>query len=114
MAKGLTLEELVEQLEPMSIEFLVAYTLDDPEDNLGALSPFIIDVDVDTTTALIRAEFKLREDEKHLWQILEGSYYKDGAFAPDGDAYKSIISNFNKIFDLTIYAVNPKNQKKNK
>lgn len=109
MAKELTLEELVEQLEPMSIEFLVDYTLDDPEDNLGALSPFIIDVDVDTTTALIRAEFKLREDEKHLWQILEGSYYKDGAFAPDGDAYKSIISNFNKIFDLTIYAVNPKN-----
>ena len=109
MAKELTLEELVEQLEPMSIEFLVDYTLDDPEDNLGALSPFIIDVDVDTTTALIRAEFKLREDEKHLWQILEGSYYKDGTFAPDGDAYKSIISNFNKIFDLTIYAVNPKN-----
>ena len=109
MAKELTLEELVEQLEPVSIEFLVDYTLDDPEDNLGALSPFIIDVDVDTTTALIRAEFKLREDEKHLWQILEGSYYKDGTFAPDGDAYKSIISNFNKIFDLTIYAVNPKN-----
>ena len=109
MAKELTLEELVEQLEPMSIEFLVDYTLDDPEDNLGALSPFIIDVDVDTTTALIRAEFKLREDEKHLWQILEGSYYKDGTFAPDGDAYKSIISNFKKIFDLTIYAVNPKN-----
>lgn len=109
MAKEITLENLAEQLEPMSVEFLVDYTLDDPEDNLGALSPFIIDVDVDTTTALIRAEFKLREDEKSLWQILEGSYYKDGIFDPDSDAYKTIVSNFNKIFDLTIYAVNPKN-----
>ena len=58
MAKEITFEELYEQLEPISIEFLVDYALDDPEDNLGALSPFIIDVDVDTTTALIRVEYK--------------------------------------------------------
>ena len=58
MAKEIAFEDLCERLEPISIEFLVDYSLDDPEDNLGALSPFIIDVDVDTTTALIRAEYK--------------------------------------------------------
>ena len=58
MEKKITFEELAKQLEPISIEFLVDYSLDDPEDNLGALSPFIIDVDVDTTTALIRVEFR--------------------------------------------------------
>ena len=41
MEKKLTLEQLYEQLEPISIELLVDYTLDDPDENLGALSPFI-------------------------------------------------------------------------
>lgn len=109
MAKEITFEVLSEQVEPISIEFLVDYALDDPEDNLGALSPFIIDVDVDTTTALIRAEFELKADEKGLWKILEESYYKDGSFAPDDDAHNAIITNFHKLFELTVYAVNPKN-----
>lgn len=109
MAKELSFEALCEQLESISIEFLVDYSLDDPEDNLGALSPFIIDVDVDTTTALVRAEFKLKTDEKVLWKILEESYYKDGFFAPSDDAHNAIITNFHKLFELTIYAVNPKN-----
>ncbi len=109
MAKGITFEKLCEQLESISVEFLVDYSLDDPEDNLGALSPFIIDVDVDTTTALIRAEYKLKTDEKSIWKTLEQSYYKDGIFAPADDAHNAIISNFHKLFEMTIYAVNPKN-----
>ena len=109
MAKELTFEDLYEQLEPISIEFLVDYSLDDPDDNLGALSPFIIDVDVDTTTALIRVEFRLKTDEKSLWKILEESYYKDDSFAPDEDAHNTIVTNFQKLFELTVYAVNPNN-----
>ncbi len=109
MVKGITFEKLCEQLESISVEFLVDYSLDDPEDNLGALSPFIIDVDVDITTALIRAEYKLKTDEKSIWKTLEQSYYKDGIFAPADDVHNAIISNFHKLFEMTIYAVNPKN-----
>ena len=109
MAKEITFEELYERLEPISIEFLVDYALDDPEDNLGALSPFIIDVDVDTTTALIRAEYKLKADEKSVWKILEPSYYENGNFNSADDVHNAIISNFNKLFEITIYAINPKN-----
>ena len=109
MAKEITFEDLCERLEPISIEFLVDYSLDAPEDNLGALSPFIIDVDVDTTTALIRAEYKLKADEKSIWKILEPSYYVDGIFSPDDDVHNAIISSFHKLFEMTIYAINPKN-----
>ena len=109
MEKKITFEELAKQLEPISIEFLVDYSLDDPEDNLGALSPFIIDVDVDTTTALIRVEFRLKADEKALWKLLEESYYKDGVFTLDDDTHNAIVANFYKLFELTVYAVNPKN-----
>lgn len=48
MEKKLSYEELCKQIEVTSIEFLVDYSLDDQDDNLGALSPFIIDVDVNT------------------------------------------------------------------
>ena len=109
MAKEIAFDALCKEVEPISVEFLVDYSLDDADDDLGALSPFIIDVDVDTTTALIRAEFKLKEDEKALFSILEESYYKEGAFAPKEDAHTAIVSNFSKLFELTIYAVNPKN-----
>ena len=109
MAKEITFEDLCERLEPISIEFLVDYSLDAPEDNVGALSPFIIDVDVDTTTALIRAEYKLKADEKSIWKILEPSYYVNGIFSPDDDVHNAIISSFHKLFEMTIYAINPKN-----
>lgn len=58
MRKKITYEQLCKRLPLTSIEFLIDYSLDDAEDNLGALSPFIIDVDVDTTTALVKAEGK--------------------------------------------------------
>ncbi len=109
MENKLTLSALCDQMEPISIEFYVDYSLEDPEESLGALSPFIIDVDSDTTTALIRAEFKLKADEKGIWKILKESYYKEDTFSPDSDAYKAIISNFKKLFEFIIYAVNPKN-----
>ena len=53
MEKKLPYEDLCSQIEVTSIDFLVDYSLEDPDDNLGALSPFIIDVDVDTTTCLL-------------------------------------------------------------
>ena len=109
MAKKITFEDLYERLESISIEFLIDYSLDDSEDDLGALSPFIIDVDVDTTTALIRVEYKLKADEKSIWKILEPNYYKDGNFTPADDVHNAIISSFNKLFETTIYAINPKN-----
>ena len=109
MDKKQSFEDLRKQLAIISIEFEVDYSLDDPDDNLGALSPFIIDVDEDTTTALIRAEFRLKPDEKALRERLEDSYYKDGVFAPDEDSRDAVVSNFAKLFELTIYAINPNN-----
>lgn len=100
MAKEISFESLCEQLEPISIEFFVDYSLEDLEDNLGALSPFIIDVDVDTTTALIRVEFRLKPDEKVLWRTLEESYYPNGVFVPSDEARDVISTNFSKLFEL--------------
>ena len=75
MEKKITYSELYEQLDVISVEFTVDYSLDDPETNLGALSPFIIDVDVDTTTSVVRAEYKLKTEEKALWDLFEKYCY---------------------------------------
>lgn len=66
MEKKLNYEELCKKIDTIAIEFVVDYSLDDPDVRLGALSPFIIDVDLDTTTALIRAEYQLKTDENKL------------------------------------------------
>lgn len=111
MSKEISFEALCEQLEPISIEFFIDYSLEDSEDNLGALSPFIIDVDIDTTTAVIRAEFRLKPDEKTMWKTLKESYYPNDTFVLPEDARNIISVNFQKLFELVIYAVNPKKPK---
>ena len=108
MAMKISFEDLCNLIEPISIEFLVDYSLDDMDDDLGALSPFIIDLDVDITQALILAEYKLKVDERNVRTLLESSYYKNGEFS-NIDAHNGIKDNFQKLFELTIYAVNPNN-----
>ena len=111
MRKKITYEQLCKRLPLTSIEFLIDYSLDDAEDNLGALSPFIIDVDVDTTTALVKAEYSLKMDEESLRNCFHTCFYKDGTFALDPQETKEVCSaNFSKIFELVIYAINPKNK----
>lgn len=110
MEKKLSYESLCKKIETISIEFVVDYSLDDPDVRLGALSPFIIDVDVDTTTALIHVEYQLKTDESKLWELFKDSCYSEGEFAPKTEEMHDVlVSNFTRMFGLTIYAVNPKN-----
>lgn len=110
MEKKLSYADLCKNIETISIEFVVDYSLDDPEVKLGALSPFIIDVDVDTTTALIRVEYQLKIDEGKLWELFKDSCYYNGKFDPKIEEMQDLlVSNFSRLFGLTIYAINPKN-----
>lgn len=109
MRKRITYEQFCKRLPTTSIEFLVDYSLDDPDDNLGALSPFIIDVDVDTTIALIRAEYKLKMDKESLRKLFQPCFYEDGNFKYDYQETREVCAvNFSRLFELTIYAINPK------
>lgn len=111
MRKRITYEQFRKKLPLASIQFLVDYTLDDPDDNLGALSPFIIDVDVDTTISLIKAEYTLKIDEDPLRELFNNCFYKDGTFQLDFQEARDICAaNFSKIFKLVVYAINPKNK----
>lgn len=110
MSKEINYEQICEKLPKISLEFWIDYSLDDPEMNLGALSPFIIDIEVDIATAIIRVEYKLHVDEKSLWNIMEPCFYSNREYVPNyEEAQNSCINEFTKIFGMTIYAVNPRN-----
>lgn len=104
MEKKLSYEDLCEKIETISVEFLVDYSLDDPDVKLGALSPFIIDVDVDTTTALIRVEYQLKIDENKLWELFKESCYSDGKFSPQTEEIAERLSQDSFILPSTIHS----------
>lgn len=111
MKREISFEELFERLEPISVDFFIDYSLEDSEDSLGALAPFIIDIDVKTTVAQIGVEFRLRHQEESIWRLLKPYYYNNDVFTPPDDAYNLLKKKFNRLFELSIYAINPNNKK---
>lgn len=108
MKKDIDYSQFCEQLPIISIEFSIDYFAEEPDDKLGALSPFIIDVDIDTTEALIRVEYGEKMDEKSLRDLFEPCFNVKSARSMNMEVTHDImISNFKKIFGTTIYAINP-------
>ena len=109
--RKISFERFCEKLPITSIEFVINYSLDDPEKNLGALSPFIIDVDDETNTARIRADYKVKIDADTMRKVFEPCFYVEGVFKFNSDELRdACVLNFSKIFELKIYAINPKNE----
>lgn len=110
--REVSFEDLRGQIDPVSIEITVDYSASAPEENLGALSPFIIDMDEHITVARIRAEYRLTPDEETFRRCFKnnGSVFQEN---PDKtDCRNAIVDAFEKLFELKIYAINPANEKK--
>lgn len=111
ITKNISYEDFCQSVPPISVEFTIDYSSEQPDDYLGALSPFIIDIDIETTVALIIVESKIRMEEAALRDLFEHCFYKDRIFIPDAGEFRDIISrNFCKIFGTAIYAINPNNR----
>ncbi len=112
MRNKLSYEKLCEKFPITAIDFIVDYTLDDPNMNLGALVPFIIDVDVDSTSAIIHVEYSIKISEESLRAMFETCFFENGNFSCKLEDVRDVgMANFSKIFELKIYAVNPKDDK---
>ena len=111
MRNRMSFERFCKKFPVITIDFYVDYSLDDPDTNLGALSPFIIDVDVDSTTAIIRAEYSIKISEESLRTMFELCFFENGDFKCQPEEVRDVcITNFSKIFGLNIYAINPQNE----
>ena len=114
MRNKISFENLCKIFPLTAIDFYVDYSLDDPNMNLGALSPFIIDVDVDSTMAIIHAEYSIKISEDSLRIMFETCFFENNKFVCKPEDVRDVsIANFAKIFGLNIYAINPKNENDN-
>jgi predicted ATP-dependent endonuclease of OLD family len=93
-----------------SIKFVVSYDLEESNQPLGALVPFIIDTDIDITTANILAEYKFSISEEKFKEcfVIEQDEYKNSEVLPSEFIQKAIKKHFSDFFELSIEAINPK------
>lgn len=103
----MSFDALCASVEPIVAEFRIDYSQEGDEDGLGALSPFIIDVDPEITTALVVVEYGLTRNEKKLRDVLAGGRGDEDCFDDVEEVCDAIRSGFKKLFPLTVYAVNP-------
>ena len=95
----ISFEVLLSQIQFPSIRFTIDYSLEQDEDSLGALSPFIIDVDPSTTTAIIDARYSFINDKTYLTNLLANTFIEnaDGTKSIDVKKVKdTVFGSFSK------------------
>lgn len=115
--KEIAYDDFIKQISIPSIKFYISYSLENEDEFLGSLSPFIIDLDSSTTTAIIFAEYQVTILEKSLEAIIEDSLQTMAepivfSAIADNREKEEIIkeitkNNFTDMFTLSIKAINP-------
>lgn len=110
LMNDITADKCVEKWPATSLKFFVDYSTETADDDLGALSPFIIDLDDELTRAEINAEYKLilSDDTKKLFanQISQLSEDRGNQVAIEA-IKKTFRENFSDFFTLKVFAVHP-------
>lgn len=108
MRRKLSFEKLCAEISLTSIDFFVDYKSDDSNVNLGTLSPFIIDVDINNNIAIIRAEYSIKISEEALRNMFDACFFEGEKFVLKPEDVRDVcVANFSKIFDLNVFAINP-------
>ncbi len=99
---GAALEKILEELPIISLTLTFQY--DSTAPNLGTLSPFVIDLDVDSTTAIIHVEYRANLEKINL-------LFDDSLPPKNIDAkthcFKYLRSSISKVYDVHITAIDP-------
>lgn len=107
---NLSFDDFSSRLPKPSMKFFVDYSHENDEDNLGSLSPFIIDVDENITTAIIVAEYSLKVGEDGIRELFDSyiNFDEKGSIIFSVDEVRERVSfHFAKLFSLSIKAINP-------
>ena len=105
-------EQLIAKIPKPSIRFFVDYSQESEEENLGALSPFIIDVDENISNAIILAEYNIKLSEDKIKELFKKHIQfdeKGNLLFNKQDIRELVSANFSTIFTLEIKAINPCN-----
>lgn len=100
-------EELKTAIPIPAIDFEVSYEDEGLDESLGALSEFIIDIDVEITSAIIRAEYEFLLSDKAILRLFECCKDKETQIIDEHKIKDRISEVFSDMFVLKIKAVNP-------
>ena len=103
-------EYFLSEIPLTEIVFYVDYSIEGVEDNLGSLSPFIIDIDDQTTTAIIKVKYDFKITEKDFFELFSECISDDDAgnkVIQIGKIRDILVASFENLFSLSIVAVNP-------
>jgi len=103
-------EELTKSFLLIKITMYVDYSLENDDENLGALSPFIIDTDNSITEAKIEAIYSVVISKEAFDSIFTKEILND---ADKEERIKEILGrNFSSLIKLNFFAVNPSDNNK--
>ncbi|MFW2161836.1 MULTISPECIES: ATP-dependent nuclease [Acinetobacter] len=95
-------EKILEALPRISLTLTFRYNKFSPD--LGSLSPFVIDLDEDSTTAIVRIEYRPILKNMHLLFDLTPS---SATVEPRTHFYKNLKSNLSKAYGVHVSAIDP-------
>ena len=93
-----------------SVKFYIDYSIETVDENLGALSSFIIDTDSDITNALIGASYYLACSEDQFKNFFNDDILQ--CVNSDDLIRKSLEKLYEAFVKLNFYAINPQNNQK--
>lgn len=104
------LEVLKTTIPTPSIDFEISYKDEGADESLGALSEFIIDIDVDVTTAIARAEYVFSPSSNKIKKLF-ADCVDEATKVVDEKSFKDKLRDvFPDLFALRVRAVDPNDE----
>jgi len=95
-------EDVLAALPTLSLTLTFRYDSTSP--NLGPLAPFVIDLDIDSTTAIVRVEYKATLATLHT--LLDVPAEPEGV-APRTHFFRSLRDTLPKAYNVHVFAIDP-------
>ena len=95
-------DELLTLIPKPSVKFIIDYSSEADDEDLGALSPFIIDLDEESSEAIIVAEYSFKMLEDEIFNL-----FLEIDFSNLEKIKEIVQKQFDKFFSIKIKALNP-------
>lgn len=103
----ITFETLKNSMLLPNIRIWIDYSLENENEILGALSPFIVDIDENISDVIIEVEYKIIITEENFKSLFENTDFEKA----DDFVQKVLEENYRDLYKLNIYSIQPRNER---
>lgn len=103
----ITFETLKNSILLPNVRIWIDYSLENENEILGALSPFIVDIDENISDVIIEVEYKIIITEENFKSLFENTDFEK----TDDFVQKVLEENYRDLYKLNIYSIQPRNER---